>query len=124
MSGSRYSTISIRLSDDLVDDRGAAIIDEDDFIPPSEDNFDIAPFLEVPPTPPPKSPNRIFGFGLTPKASFSSPPLYARTAPLASTHNTPARKAHSAHTPPNVARRTTIRPRDTSIALPQHTRVG
>ncbi|TFK22219.1 adenylate cyclase [Coprinopsis marcescibilis] len=65
----RDSGISLRLSEDAVDDYGRARME---YIAPgpTNDNSTIAPWLDEPPTPPPKSPLRTFNF--TPKPSISS----------------------------------------------------
>ncbi|TFK44092.1 hypothetical protein BDQ12DRAFT_701704 [Crucibulum laeve] len=60
--GSAMTDISLRLTDDAVDNDGRARYDENDVVSPT-DNSTIAPWIDVPPTPPPKSPSRTFGFG-------------------------------------------------------------
>ncbi|EAU90953.2 adenylate cyclase [Coprinopsis cinerea okayama7 len=60
--------VSLRLSEDAVDHNGVARMTH--IAPgPANDDSTIAPWLDIPPTPPPKSPLRSFNF---PKVSVSS----------------------------------------------------
>lgn len=63
------TVVSLRLTDDAVDQNGVARLAPIDYMPASDDAA-IAPWIAVPPTPLPKSPGRTFSFG--PKSSVAS----------------------------------------------------
>ncbi|KAF6744886.1 adenylate cyclase [Ephemerocybe angulata] len=67
--GSAMTVVSLRLTDDAVDQNGVARLAPIDYMPASDDAA-IAPWIAVPPTPLPKSPGRTFSFG--PKSSVAS----------------------------------------------------
>ncbi|KAH6906531.1 adenylate cyclase [Coprinopsis sp. MPI-PUGE-AT-0042] len=82
---STMTEYSLRLSEDAIDHRGVARMG---FLPsgPVNDDANIAPWIDVPPTPPPKSPARTFGH-LGPKISVTSLPGSSRQGSYANSGN-------------------------------------